>query len=98
MGLVDQKSSNCSYSIQQTRQDSTSLRNYFVSNLAYRIKVRDFAAALEATLGERDSVGKTYELGGPNVYTMEDFINNCIFEYTRNDYSRLVELPYPLSM
>jgi len=60
--------------------------------------VRDFAAALEATLGERDSVGKTYELGGPNVYTMEDFINNCIFEYTRNDYSRLVELPYPLSI
>jgi NADH dehydrogenase (ubiquinone) 1 alpha subcomplex subunit 9 len=60
------------------------------------IYVGDCASAVMSALSNEDSLGKTYELGGPEVFTFREFVQEIIFDGTKND-GILIKLPPPLN-
>ncbi len=56
------------------------------------VYVGDVAAAIVNALGNPDAVGKTYELGGPSVYTFADLMEIVLAETRR--HRLLVPIPF----
>jgi NADH dehydrogenase (ubiquinone) 1 alpha subcomplex subunit 9 len=76
IGFEDQLVNNCG---QITKLLSTML---LVVNPSARIQplhLEDFLNSVEAVLSMNVAPGKTYHLGGPKVYRMEDFIREVIY-------------------
>jgi nucleoside-diphosphate-sugar epimerase len=54
-----------------------------LSVLNVNVKARDVAAAFMQIMERPETDGKTFELGGPRVFTLEDFIMKLIIPETR---------------
>jgi NADH dehydrogenase (ubiquinone) 1 alpha subcomplex subunit 9 len=59
--------------------------------------VRDVASALIAILADQNSFGKTFELGGPDVYTFRELLDQIVFEYAKIEHGRVITLPHDLA-
>ena len=57
------------------------------------IYVRDVASAFISILSDENSFGKTFELGGPETFTIRQFLDNVIFEYVKVEHGRVLVLP-----
>lgn len=57
--------------------------------------VGDVAAAVVAALGEPSAAGKTYELGGPRIYSFRELLEFIMRETARPRI--LVNLPFPIA-
>lgn len=60
------------------------------------VYVGDVAAAIVAALQDPQTAGKTYELGGPAVYTFEELLRYILRETGRSAW--LMPVPEPLAM
>jgi len=58
------------------------------------VYVGDVAAAIEAALTRDDAAGRTYELGGPQVYTMKRVLETIMARTNRRRWL----VPYPLGL
>jgi NADH dehydrogenase (ubiquinone) 1 alpha subcomplex subunit 9 len=67
------------------------------SALVQPIYARDFAAAVMSALEDPKTQGKTYELGGPTIYSIQELIENVVFENTKIPNAAIFELPAPLA-
>lgn len=67
------------------------------SALVQPVYARDFAAAVMSALDNPKTQGKTYELGGPIIYSIRELIENVVFEMTKIPNAALFELPLPLA-
>jgi NADH dehydrogenase len=59
------------------------------------VYVGDVADAVLATLQRPDAAGKTYELGGPRIYTFKELLEMILAETGR--YRGLVNIPFPVA-
>jgi len=66
------------------------------SSLIQPLYVRDFASAVISALNREESLGKIYELGGPDIFTVREFLEEIIFEMTKSN-GTIIELPGPLA-
>lgn len=57
--------------------------------------VSDFATALMSAVRDLDSVGKTYELGGSDIFTHRELLQ-LISQHTGISLAHAVDLPEPL--
>ncbi len=60
------------------------------------VYVEDVAAAIAAVLKQEQAAGKTYELGGPQIYSFKELLVMMLAEIGRPRL--LLPLPYPLAM
>jgi len=66
------------------------------SSLIQPLYVRDFASAVISALNREESLGKIYELGGPDIFSVREFLEEVIFEMTKSN-GTIIELPGPLA-
>eukprot|EP01116_Phalansterium_solitarium_P010337 TRINITY_DN2501_c0_g1_i1.p1 TRINITY_DN2501_c0_g1~~TRINITY_DN2501_c0_g1_i1.p1 ORF type:complete len:355 (-),score=91.34 TRINITY_DN2501_c0_g1_i1:153-1217(-) len=57
------------------------------------VSVREVATAVMEVFKNKHFQGKTYELGGPVIYELRDFIEDVIFETCKIDHGRVVQIP-----
>jgi nucleoside-diphosphate-sugar epimerase len=60
------------------------------------IYVGDVASAVVASLSDDATQGKTYQLGGPTVYTMRGLVEEVILPHVRSDRP-VTPIPYPFN-
>lgn len=59
------------------------------------VYVGDVADAVAAVAGDAGTAGKTYELGGPNIYTFRDLLEITLSEISRRRL--LLPIPFPVA-
>lgn len=55
--------------------------------------VRDFASAVINSMADRACSGKTFNLGGPEIITIRDFVEDIVFKYAVVQYGQVYQIP-----
>ncbi len=69
------------------------LQFFFMDLLIILMQADDFANALIEAINKPDSIGNTYELGGPDILTIRQLIENIIFPDAMRDPMSIIPVP-----